>query len=365
MRIWALLAAMSATNLVFISAQETKYEGRPPEELKSICSAAHAAVIPTGDLPNSADRVRLNGCNPLLLYFGDPRDTKGLTPNYDEARKCAYLAREHDFKWTRFDNFKVIGSPNEGITDEPLETLSLIYAKGDGVALDLDLALRFACEKHEGWEVDDEIQTLDWLKSNPGWSYEGICGLASPTFNPCAGLDLVPKWQGFNRRLQAFMAHSSLRQSQALEVLSQAEKGYFWLDHVDYDNPRDMGGSDHDFEMQEGLLELLEAAQKKPPHYTAEDYRKADADLNRIYRQALKASDEYFTKVGIDTYLPRAERLRDAERAWLKYREAWVGFGSLRWPLVSASNWRTWITQQRTAGLKELLQAFTIAEVHN
>ncbi len=365
MRLWALLAVIAATNLAFISAQETKYESRPPEELKSICSAARAAVIPTGDFPNSADRVRLKDCNPLLLYYGDPHDTKGLTPNYGDARKCAYLAREHDFKWTRFDNFKVIGNPNDGITNEPLETLSLIYAKGDGVALDLDLALRFACEKDEGWEVDDEIQTLDWLKSNPGWSYEGICGLASPTFNPCAGLDLVPKWQGFNRRLQAFMAHSSLRQSQALEVLSQAEKGYFWLDNVDYDNPRDMGGPEHDFEMQEGLLESLEAAQKKPPYYTDADSRRADADLNRTYRQALKASDEYFTKVGLDTGEPRTERLHDTERAWLKYREAWVAFGALRWPQVSAVSWRTWLTRQRTAELKYLLQAFTTAVHHN
>jgi uncharacterized protein YecT (DUF1311 family) len=55
--------------------------------------------------------------------------------------------------------------------------------------------------------------------------------------------------------------------------------------------------------------------------------------------------------------MPSAERIRNTERAWLAYREAWVEFGGLKWPKVSADSWRTWLTQERTAELKQMVQA--------
>ena len=39
------------------------------------------------------------------------------------------------------------------------------------------------------------------------------------------------------------------------------------------------------------------------------------------------------------------------ECAWLKDREAWVAFGSIKWPQISADIWRTWLTRQRSAEL--------------
>jgi len=42
-------------------------------------------------------------------------------------------------------------------------------------------------------------------------------------------------------------------------------------------------------------------------------------------------------------------KIRDADRAWLKYREAWVQFGASRWPQIPADQWRAWQTAEWTA----------------
>jgi len=47
--------------------------------------------------------------------------------------------------------------------------------------------------------------------------------------------------------------------------------------------------------------------------------------------------------------------IQAAQRAWLRYRDAWVEFGKVRYPAVPAHAWRAWFTRQRIDMLKELL----------
>jgi uncharacterized protein YecT (DUF1311 family) len=44
------------------------------------------------------------------------------------------------------------------------------------------------------------------------------------------------------------------------------------------------------------------------------------------------------------------------QKAWLKYRDAWVALGAARYPHVSSEAWMTWTTRKRTAQLKEVLE---------
>jgi hypothetical protein len=37
---------------------------------------------------------------------------------------------------------------------------------------------------------------------------------------------------------------------------------------------------------------------------------------------------------------------RASERAWIKYREAWVTYGAQRWPQTSPDQWRSWQTSE-------------------
>ena len=41
--------------------------------------------------------------------------------------------------------------------------------------------------------------------------------------------------------------------------------------------------------------------------------------------------------------------IRDAERAWLKYRDSWIAFAKLRYPSVPADAWLVLLTNDRTS----------------
>ena len=59
-----------------------------------------------------------------------------------------------------------------------------------------------------------------------------------------------------------------------------------------------------------------------------------------------------------DAALPLNEvtrmRIRDAERAWQVYRDAYVEFAKLRWPSVSGDSWLTLLTNERMKQLRNL-----------
>ncbi len=42
------------------------------------------------------------------------------------------------------------------------------------------------------------------------------------------------------------------------------------------------------------------------------------------------------------------------QRAWLRYRDAWVAFGSQRWAAVTPATWIATLTEARVRQLKEL-----------
>ena len=79
------------------------------------------------------------------------------------------------------------------------------------------------------------------------------------------------------------------------------------------------------------------------------EFTKADAQLNAIYSKVQSGPNE---PIEFTTITPGGIKI--AQRAWLHYREAWVKFGEVKYPAVSADSWRTWLTQERVQRLKEL-----------
>ena len=80
------------------------------------------------------------------------------------------------------------------------------------------------------------------------------------------------------------------------------------------------------------------------------DYREADEKLNRTYKELVGSIDDNW-----------ASALRDAQRAWVTFRDAECEFQSMGWaggsgrPAVQAGC-LTRVTNERTKVLKELLE---------
>ncbi|OAP43336.1 hypothetical protein AU381_27500 [Sinorhizobium glycinis] len=94
-----------------------------------------------------------------------------------------------------------------------------------------------------------------------------------------------------------------------------------------------------------------------------QEYQAADAELNKIYREAIAAMQETDKELGaIDVaYVGAVEALKKAQRAWIGYRDGQcelAGFeargGSMEPMLVSGC--LAELTRKRTAELKELLE---------
>jgi hypothetical protein len=90
-----------------------------------------------------------------------------------------------------------------------------------------------------------------------------------------------------------------------------------------------------------------------PPTLTADDLTSADESLNASFDRATTVLPESCTT----TDCLSKSTLQEVERDWIRYRDALVTFGTLRFPAISSETWRTYLTRQRSA---QLLQRFPI-----
>ena len=93
-------------------------------------------------------------------------------------------------------------------------------------------------------------------------------------------------------------------------------------------------------------LQTFEAGQL--PKQT--DFSEADKSLNVLYIKVL----QHVKTINPDTG-ETIVGIRSTERKWIKYRDAWVTFATLRYPHTTPALWKTWVTQQRIAQLKTVL----------
>lgn len=90
------------------------------------------------------------------------------------------------------------------------------------------------------------------------------------------------------------------------------------------------------------------------------DFQKADAELNVVYKKAMakmRETDSYLS----DDLKGAADTLRDAQRAWIPYRDkacesyGFLARGGSMEPMLVA-NCRTDVTEQRIKELNELVE---------
>ncbi|MFC6646986.1 hypothetical protein ACFQBQ_15660 [Granulicella cerasi] len=91
---------------------------------------------------------------------------------------------------------------------------------------------------------------------------------------------------------------------------------------------------------------------------TASSFAAEDKQLNETYKQNLEDACK-------EDWCTTAEQYRAAARAWLAYRDAWVGFGTAYWAKSTPEQWRSWATHLRNVeqnqGTDQLLQELTAA----
>ena len=286
-------------------------------EAQALCDKAKDYHPGSKAQPTTADRklfsAETEDCTPYVYGPGKALD-------YDKGRRCCLV---------------------KGCNRE----LALIFANGWGVSRDYDAAIYFLCQEEEiapaeQWGMLGHIQEMrkqahpkdldycEWVTSGHGMTW-------------CQGLamdNLAPHWdrkiETVSRSLPdaARPALKTLRK--AADTFAEADGGLTALDNY--------GGTIYPSQVLAGQMDQTEAfltalekyASQRAPAATAADFERADHALNAAYQKQMtqvKADDKELerTTVGHDS-------LRDAQRAWISYLDAWKSFYRLRWKGAAA-----------------------------
>ncbi len=282
-------------------------------------------------------------CDSMKSYSGIGRKV-----DFETARKCAWserLAQQSGLE-PRYTEESVFGGS---------AMLTVLYANGEGVPRNIPLAIRFACEAGGApAEIAIRVGHLESLgttaaKSGPAFDF---CDDITSGFMEgfCAAYGSEIEDQKRAASLDALTALFTPAQGTAFKTLRRFEKEYA---RAHAKGEIDLSGSaramyqiDAEGTLRDDFFAAIEQFEiGKYPGGSKAQYADADVRLNLIYRKTLSDAEAHKNDYGAI----QPEGIREAERAWLKYRDAWVAFAKLRYPAVPAEAWLALLTDDRTS----------------
>jgi uncharacterized protein YecT (DUF1311 family) len=282
-------------------------------------------------------------CDSYKSYSGIDRKV-----NYAAARQCAWserLAQQGSLE-PRYSEESVFGGS---------AMLAVLYANGRGVPKNIPLAIRFACEAGGApAEIESRtkhLESLDATASENSTKFSFCDDITSGFMQGfCAARASEIRDQTRAESLDAFVSHFTPSQRLAFDKLRKSEETYA-LAHATGEidlsgTARAMFQIEAQDTLRDDFLAALQQYEKGTlPSQSTAQYSDADERLNSAYRKAFTDAEEHKNDYGGAV---QPSGIRDAERAWLEYRDAWIAFAKLRYPSVPASAWLALLTNDRT-----------------
>ncbi|PNS07665.1 lysozyme inhibitor LprI family protein [Solilutibacter silvestris] len=310
------------------------------------CAKWTKVPVPAQDIGTAPQQ-----CDAQALYYG--KDGKGAGRDGNAARHCAY--RERGSGTAIQEQGAVFGGSG---------LLMMLYANGEGVARNIPLAKRFACEYGGApAEVEGRLQHLDAIASGKDGKPMDICDdvTSGMMMGFCTGREGDSARAQRETRWTSLQSTWSPSQRNALAELRKSAKAYF--DSVSTAET-DMSGTARGA-MAETAYENLDKTlftdiegfeHGKRPATRAQDFAAADRSLNATYKKVLaRLGVASSSSDGSQYGTVSANGVRATQRLWLNYREAWVRFATTRYPAVAADTWRAWLSRERSGALLELI----------
>lgn len=299
------------------------------------CMKVKDVQPPKRDLPSADLVASLGECDAVDLYY-DTQDKPGATQaDWNKVRACAMSGGD-------------------------TAVLTMLYANGYGVKFSLPLALHYACSGN-GMAIDprDVVEDMMDLRASarpPVPPYD-ICdnAVAPQARIECAQIDEEITDHADTRKLEAMSRNWPANQKKALAALRAAAMAYAdaWGEEADQavladeSEPPDALGKER-VRLKALFMHDVAAAEKGAlPHYTRAEFNGLNKELLEAYRESQLPET---MQGGPD---PTIVALRKTQGAWLKYRDAWVTFGKLRYPRVPGYSWKAMLTERRLEQLEE------------
>lgn len=337
------LTALAAMALVAAATQdewgEQKDWAASYAESQAICRSVAGKRIPAADVADARRAAaRLKGCDAEALYYGI-----GQRADPVKARQCAIL------------NSAAGGGEAVSHFDGE-ELLMVIYANGSGVKRDLDLAIRLSCGLQAApAEHDGRVKSLQAMKRDPDKAPFHFCQdiTSGYAMGVCAAHQQRFAEVKRRREIARLTGGYTPVQRQAYAALEAAQTAYAdarTLHEVDLSGTGRGAFAIEEEEARwsafQALLAQLAAGRLAPA--TDAQNQAADARLNAIYRRVMAAGDPEFGTVNL-------RGVRETERVWIRYRDAWLAFAKETYPTASQAALAAHLTRERTKLLEDLL----------
>ncbi|WP_372922345.1 hypothetical protein [Roseovarius sp.] len=292
--------------------------------------------------PPLAERItapahdQLSECDAEQLYYGI-----GIPPDPEQARACAL--RRLDANPDPFDGAGL---------------LTMIHANGRGGKRDLDLAIHYACRMGGApAEMAGRIERLMRIRAGEeAVSSFSVCDDATSGF--LAGRCALHEWRitQADRNAQFALLASQFDdgEKQAFAQLRKAAETYATQSaggEIDQTGTMRVAFiTARQDEVLSGFSMLLIALEDQLPPKPDVGFADLNARLNAIFQDVMAARFPFDDLPGGIT----RDGIRDAARAWIGYRDAWVAFAEVRHPWLNTSALKAHLTQERYAFLKNL-----------
>ena len=304
-------------------------------ESKAICRRVLHRDPPAADRPDARTAAALKGCDSEKLYYGI-----GMKADPVRARQCAFLEMQ------KGDEL-VFGGRT---------MLMTVYANGVGAKRDLDVATHLACGL-EGApaEVDGRVTHLAELKGKnwAGHDFDFCDDITSGlAMGYCADHAASVAAPVRDAKLAQLSSGWSASEKQAFAALQRAQKTFV---DAHGSGEVDLSGTaraamqiEEEERTRDEFVDMLQRlASGRAPSFSHAQFVAADARLNSAYRKALAEAGPPEAVGPV-----QKEGIRDAQRAWLRYRDAFLAFAAVKFPQVSRDSLAAWLTQKRTKMLE-------------
>ena len=218
--------------------------------------------------------------------------------------------------------------------------LAMIFANGWGVKRDYDAATFFLCRTediaaHELWSMLGHIETMRKAEKPADLLYcdHVVSGAGQLYCEQVATARKEEEWTGriakVKQVLSAEAAAALEGLMKALEAFAEADAGLWAFGNQGGTGYLASAVEEQNRVHEEQASAVERLASSRAPACTADGLKRADADLNKAYRLA-RATPLECTMCS-DPDVAGVETLTEAQRAWIRYRDAWTVFYVARW----------------------------------
>lgn len=302
------------------------------------CARVRNTEPPKSDLPSAQLAASFAGCDAATLYY----ETKGRQSSdldWKKVRDCAF---------TEYDS----------------SVLMMLYANGLSVQKNVGLATKYACELDGApYEMAVRISHLSSMSNDRDEPLFDLCDHVTSGFlgGVCAYYSAHQKTIERNERLAKLTSHWPSPHKEAYTKLTVAVSEFSDLVSSKETDGSGSGRAAFMIDAAEAEMDLFaediqDFENGATPQYSAKQFHEYDRILNQRYKELMhsKPLTEWPTRLGFTTIAK--EGVRETQRSWLKYRDAWDDFAHLRYPSLPPNSLKALLTKRRIETLDTLLE---------